>query len=124
DGSNTFAFNSTRNDNMYVGYMYASNQVHGLVENSTIKGVLDGWYKTNIQDEGYSSYIDINAGFCNDRTPSSGTGTGTTYTEYCPYNRLYNTGTPTFGCDNDSDLYTVGASNKGNKALTYPVGLI
>ena len=27
-------------------------------------------------------------------------------------------------CENSSDLYTVSSSNKGNKALTYPVGLI
>ena len=137
DGSNTFAFNSTRNDNMYVGYMYASNQVHGLVEDSTIKGVLDGWYKTNIQDEGYSSYIDTNAGFCGDRTsttsssgaPNDTGGTGTTETYYGAFIRLYSgwsssNAFPSFSCSNSSDLYTVGGSNKGNKALTYPIGLI
>ena len=115
---------STYNNNAYVGYMYTLNEVHGTEEDSGIKGVLDGWYKTNIQDAGYSSYIDTNVGFCNDRTPYIGTGTRTTYTEYGPYNRLYNNGTPTFECENDNDLFTVSSSNKGNKALTYPVGLI
>ena len=38
--------------------------------------------------------------------------------------RYYNNGTPTFRCSNSSDLYTVSSSNKGNKALTYPIGLI
>ena len=40
----TSAFNSSYNSNMYVGYMYQSNQVHGLTIDSTIKGVLDDWY--------------------------------------------------------------------------------
>ena len=105
--------------------MYTLNEVHGTDEDSGIKGVLDGWYKTNIQDAGYSSYIDTNVGFCNDRTPYSGTGTGTTQTTYAAYNRLYTNKTPTFECSDESnDLFTVSSSNKGNKALTYPVGLI
>src|SRR5699024_7813929 len=32
----TSAFNSSRNNNMYVGYMYTRNQVHGLENPSTI----------------------------------------------------------------------------------------
>ena len=31
---------------------------------------------------------------------------------------------PDLTCSNTSDLYTVSSSNQGNKALTYPVGLI
>ena len=42
-GSNTqtqtSAFNSSYNNNMYVGYMYQSNQPHGLTSSSTIKGL-------------------------------------------------------------------------------------
>ena len=124
-GTSTVSVNSmTYNNNAYVGYMYTLNEVHGTDEDSGIKEVLDNWYLINMQNAGYSSYIDTNAGFCNDRTPYIGTGTGTTYTEYGPYNRLYNNGTPTFECENDNDLFTVSSSNKGNKALTYPVGLI
>ena len=37
-GFNDFPYNS---NNMYVGYMYTSNQVHGLGTSSTIKGILD-----------------------------------------------------------------------------------
>ena len=37
-------FNSSHDNNMYVGYMYENNQVHGLTSNSTIKGILDDWY--------------------------------------------------------------------------------
>ena len=37
----TSAFNSNDNSNMLVGYMYESDQVHGLTSESTIKEVLD-----------------------------------------------------------------------------------
>ncbi len=118
----TSAFNSTYGNNMYVGYMYTENQVHGLGTDSTIKGVLDEWYYNNLEDE--AEHIDMNAGFCNDRTPYSGTGTGTRSTDYAAYNRLLNIGTPTFECSNNGDLFTVSSSNRGNQALTYPIGLI
>ena len=73
----------------------------------------------------------INAGFCGDRTPStSGSsinntgGTGTTLTYYAGYIRLATNKTPALICTNSSDLYTVNSSSKGNKSLTYPIGLI
>ena len=119
------AFNSTyTKDNMYVGYMYQSNQVHGLTSNSTIKGVLDTWYQDNLS--GYADKIDGNAGFCGDRTPSSysGSGIGTSATDYAAYNRLVNNRQPSFECSNSSDLFTTSGSEDGNKALTYPIGLI
>ena len=31
---------------------------------------------------------------------------------------------PSFECQNESDLYTTSGSSQGNKALTYPIGLI
>ena len=121
----TSAFNSTRTDNMYVGYMYQSNQVHGLASNSTIKGVLDEWYQDNLSS--YTDKIDGNVGFCNDRRPS-GTGLGTIETDYAAYNRLASSKQPTFECKDEdgeeSDLYTTSGSSQGNKALTYPIGLI
>lgn len=41
------------------------------------------------------------------------------------YIRYYgNNNKPTFECKNDSDLYTTNGSTDGNKALTYPIGLI
>ena len=136
----TSIFNESRDNNMYVGYIYAENQVHGLETDSEIKKVLDDWYYDNLLTK-YDDYIDKNAGFCGDRSPyiergvspnytyTSGGGTGTTTTWYGAYIRLYGGGTsinasPSFACTYDSDLYTVGGSNKGNKALTYPIGLI
>ena len=132
-GSNTqiqtSAFNSSYNNNMYVGYMYQSSQVHGLTSSSTIKGVLDTWYTNNLED--YADDLDGNAGFCGDREPSTSTsssngsgGTGTTTTYYGGYIRLITNKQPTFECENDSDLYTTSGSSDGNKALQYPIGLI
>ena len=124
------AFNSTNNNNMYVGYMYQSNQVHGLTSNSIIKGILDTWYQNNLTS--VSDKIDGNAGFCGDREPSTSNttsngsgGTGSTQTYYGAYIRLVNSSkNPTFECQNDSDLYTTSGSEDGNGALTYPIGLI
>ena len=115
---------------MYVGYMYQSNQVHGLISSSTIKGILDQWYQNNLTS--VSDKIDGNAGFCGDRQPSTSTsssngsgGTGTTTTYYGAYVRLFgNNKAPTFECTNESDLYTTSGSEQGNKALMYPIGLI
>ena len=125
-GSNTqtqtSAFNSSYNNNMYVGYMYQSNQPHGLTSSSTIKGILDTWYQNNLAR--YADDLDGNAGFCGDRTPYSGTGTGTSTTYYGAYNRLNTNKAPTFECASDSDLYTTSGSEDGNGALTYPIGLI
>ena len=42
------AFNSSYNNNMYVGYMYKSGDVHGLTTNSNIKTTLDNWYLANL----------------------------------------------------------------------------
>ena len=118
----TSAFNSSYTDNMYVGFKYTSGSVHGTGTNSTILTTLNTWYQNNLTS--YADDIDMNAGFCNDRTPYSGTGLGTTATDYAAYNRLYTNNTPSFKCTNNSDLFTVSSSNKGNKALQYPIGLI
>ena len=125
----TSAFNSSFQNNMYVGYMYQNNEVHGLSSSSTIKEVLDTWYRDNLATN-YGNKIDGNAGFCGDRIPSTNSsssngqgGTGTAETFYNGYIRLYSHKTPSFKCNND-DLYTTHESSKGNKALTYPIGLI
>ena len=118
----TSAFNSTRTDNMYVGFKYTSGNVHGTGTNSTILNELNEWYQDNLSS--YADKIDGNTGFCNDRTPYSGSGTGTSATDYAAYNRLVNNKQATFECSNSSDLYTTSGSSQGNKALQYPIGLI
>ena len=120
------AFNTNYNDNAYVGYMYGTPgsttyaATHRNTNSSTIKTNLDTWYQNNLVN--YSSII-ADSGFCGDRSLSSGTGIGQAYTEYGAYGRL-DANTPQFKCQQSNDLYTTTTSTKGNKALTYPIGLI
>ena len=125
----TSAFNSSYNNNMYVGFKYTSGQVHGTGTKSTILTNLETWYTSNLAN--YATKIDINAGFCGDRTPSTSKveinnrgGTGEEVTYYAGYIRL-STGmrNPNLMCSAE-DLYTIKESENGNKSLTYPVGLI
>lgn len=124
----TSAFNTDIDDNAYVGYMYGTpgsttyEATHANVNSSAIKTTLDNWYESNLSN--YSDYIDKEAGFWGDRTPYSGSGTGTTTTYYAAYNRLFRNKTSSFECTNNSDLYTTTESKDGNKALQYPIGLI
>ena len=118
------AFNTLYSDNMYLGYMYTSGEAHGLSTSSTIKQANDSFYMSVLSS--YASYIDTNAGFCGDRNPlnqQSGIGTGRVTTYYGGYLRAL-ASTPSLSCENSSDLYTVASSSIGNKALTYPAGLI
>ena len=128
-GISDFSRDNLYNNNMYVGYIYQSGQVHGLTTDSLIKDTLDTWYTNNLSK--YADDLDGNAGFCGDRTPytnesgtSSGGGTGTTTTYYGASIRLNTNKVPTFECENDSDLYTTSGSEDGNGALIYPIGLI
>ena len=127
----TYQFNNKYNDPAYVGYMYGNpdgttfNDVHANTTSSTIKVTVDNWYKTNIVDKGYSSYVSNVVGFCGDRTLHSGDGISTNINIYFgAYKRAVND-MPQFTCPEPSrDLYTTTDSSIGNKALTYPVGLI
>ena len=129
----TSAFNSSYNNNMYVGFKYTSGQVHGTGTNSTVLGAsssssLNTWYQNNLADE--AEYIDGNAGFCGDRTPSTSSssngsgGTGTTKTYYGAYIRLVSNNNPSLQCSDSRDIYTTTDSSTGNKSLTYPIGLL
>ena len=128
------AFNTERNNPAYVGYMYGSTLNSSLAEtnanevSSNAKTELENWYKTNIEDAGLSSLI-ADSGFCNDRTLSP-TTTGNGYTTdvttyYAPYYRYYASKIPTFKCaDAANDLFTTSTASVGNKAATYPIGLV
>ena len=102
------------------------DEVHANTNDSTIKTKVDTWYKTNIEDKGYSSYITNTVGFCGDRSIASG-GDGIQTdknTNFGAFGR-YSANTAQFTCPNvERDLYTTTDSSIGNKALTYPVGLI
>ena len=123
----TSAFNSSYNDNTYVGYMYGTAgastyaNTHSNTTNSTIKIKLDSWYDTNIVNTGNEKYI-ADAIYCNDRSVSSGTGIGTTATTYAAQTRI-NNGQPTLKCTNNSDKFTK-STTIGNGKLTKMIGLI
>ena len=130
----TYQFNSKNNDPAYVGYMYGDPdattfaEVHTNTNDSTIKGAVDSWYKTNIADKGYSQYISTAVGFCGDRSlygKSGGDGVqANKETSFGAHGR-YQANTAQFTCPEPArDLYTTADSSVGNKALTYPVGLI
>ena len=128
----TYQFNGKYNDPAYVGYMYGNpdgttfDEVHTNTTSSTIKTNIENWYKTNIVDKGYSGYVSNAVGFCGDRTIySGGDGVQTDKTTYFGAYGRYAKNTAQFTCPNkERDLYTTTDSSIGNKALTYPVGLI
>ena len=120
----TTQFNQAANANEYVGYMYTLGEAHGLGTSSVIKQANDSFYESHLAD--YAEYIDTNSGFCGDRSTlnlQSGVGTGTVTTYNKGYLRV-TTSSPDLNCENETDLYTANESSKGNKALTYPIGLI
>ena len=125
------AFNSKKDNPAYVGYMYGSTlntsyeKTNANENDSNIKKELDNWYKTHILGTSNESVI-VDAGFCNDRSLDSGNGYSTTgsNTSYGPYRRYYQTKQPTLKCAQTNDLFTLSTNTKGNKALTYPIGLI
>ena len=123
----TSRFNSLTGTNAAAGYKYGNtsgttyDETHANTSNSTIKQAIDSWYKTNISDKEYSSYL-VDSIYCNDRSLLNGGGYGRTITTYNPYSRLTNNN-PTFYCKQVNDKFSVNTS-KGNGSLNYPVGLI
>ena len=125
------AFNSKRDNPAYNGYMYGSTlnesyeKTTANENDSNIKKELDNWYKTHILGTSNESVI-ADAGFCNDRSLYTGNGYSTTEsnTGYGPYRRYHQTKQPTLKCAQTNDLFTLSTNTKGNKALTYPIGLI
>ena len=119
----TSVFNSSYNNPSYVGYMFTEGQQHGNGTSSDIKNTLENWYAgTTLKDNPLVSQDQI---FCNDRSASSTqTATGTNY-DYGANGRLtLTTKSPQLICPTESDKFTSKESSIGNKALTYPVGLI
>ena len=132
----TSAFNSSYNDNAYVGYMYGATgastyaAAHANTNNSTIKAYIDNWYKANILGTANEEYLADNI-FCNDRSISNdntGTGAGTTRTNYRwswgPWENGNHNDNMKLVCPQKNDAFTVSDTTNGNGALTYPVGLL
>ena len=131
--SYTSAFNSNRNDNAYIGFMYGATgasdyaSTHANTNKSTILTNLETWYTNNL-----ASYADKLADtiWCNDKsTVSGGLGYGTNETNYGAYNRFVSTKQPTLKCPNDNNggklsKFTVDDTTNGNGNLTYKIGLL
>ena len=122
------AFNASPNYNRseYVGLKYSQDSQYGTNENSTIYTALNTWYTTNIVNKNYGNYIDTNAGFCGDRDMASGSTWSSQPSSdiyYAAYGRLRTNELPIFTCSTNN-LYTYTSSNKGNKSLSSPIGLI
>ncbi|MBE6155060.1 MAG: hypothetical protein E7163_05805 [Firmicutes bacterium] len=108
----------------YVGYMYELGNKHGLSSDSTIKTVLDDFYESKIATHSDVQYVDSNSYYCNDRSITSGVGIGANATVFAGNARINTGKNPTFNCTNNEDIFTTIDSNKGNKALKYPIGTI
>jgi len=121
-------FQDEQNTPGYVGYMYGNNldtyeNATKNEKNSTIKTVLDNWYQEYIVGHGYENKV-ADSIFCNDREIYSGDGFQVNKTTiYKPYQRLVVDKNPTLYCQQMNDRFTVNVE-KGNGALTYPIGLI
>ena len=66
-------FNSSYNDNAYVGYMYGTpgstnyDDTHANINDSTIKEYIDNWYEGKFLNTEYESYLSDTL-FCSDRS--------------------------------------------------------
>jgi len=125
-------FNESYDNNAYVGYMYGNingatyEEVHANTNNSTIKKVVDNWYKEHLLGKDYEQYISDTL-FCNNRSFSGYyTGIGKDETEYRwgygPWTPTRNY--PILNCKQQNDQFTFKSASFGNKVLTYPIGLI
>ena len=144
-------YNSTYNDNAYVGYMYGTPgsssyaETHANTNDSTIKSYLDDWYENVFSGTPYESYIVDNL-FCNDRSllhdtaqdyageQYSNLGYGKERTAYRWYGDPLAASMgedyanlltyPNLQCAEQNDRFTVSDEVIGNSDLTYPIGLI
>ena len=121
----TSTFNSTYNDPMYVGYIYGTSNSTAIdrsnTNNSTIKEVIDVWYKNNLNTN-YGKYINTTAAYCNDRNVIDGTYNTSSFS-YAGRTRLYSNKAPTYNCLTTEDKFTI-TGNIGNGKLTYPIALM
>ncbi len=120
-------FNSSYNNNAYVGYMYTVGERQGSSTSSTAKINLEDWYGGNLK---YYDDLIADTIFCNDRSIYSGTGIDNSTTYYGARGRLISSLTndpggtgATLVCPEAADKYSV-ETTIGNGHLTFPVGLI
>ena len=117
------AFNTEVADSLYAGYMYGTSgslaNNRNNTKDSTIKKVVDNWYKDNLND--YTKYLSLNAVYCSDREVVSGTYSvsGVEF-DFAAYTRRKNYA-PSYNCANIKDAFSV---NNSEAKLRYPIGLM
>ena len=114
-----------------LDYNTTSSTIKG---NKDTAGTIDNWYYTNIEQKGYSKYLEDTV-WCNDRSiyqkngwnPDGGVTSHSDWKNknivFSGYNRTYLQKSPNLTCSRDIDKFTVSSSN-GNGNLDYPVGLL
>ena len=117
------AFNTEMLDSLYAGYMYGTSgslaNNRNNTKDSTIKKVVDNWYKDNLND--YTKYLSLNAVYCSDREVVNGTyGVSGVEFNFAAYTRRKNY-TPSYNCANIKDAFSV---NNSEAKLRYPIGLM
>ena len=143
----TSAFNSSYDDNAYVGFMYGTAgasgyaSTHANINKSTILNNLETWYTNNL--ELYEDKL-ADTIWCNDKSTFTtytsggsygiGLGHGTNRTGYGAYNRIYggnpaSYASPSLICPNDNNggklsKFTVKDTTNGNGNLTYKIGFL
>ena len=129
------AYNSSYDDNTYVGYKIGSTgsstyaNTHSNTGNSDIKTYIDNWYEQNLKEYKYYFKDTI---YCNDRKVVNinnvggmiltGDGAGTNESAYAGFDRTYVSHSPTLKCENKNDRFTVN-NTIGNMELVYPIAL-
>lgn len=123
-------FNTSTNDNAYIGYMYGTSgassylDAHSNKFDSILKTYIDNWYIKNFKDKEEEKYIVDNV-FCNDRSFStSNTGTGYALSNTSYRWDSFDTSRVSLKCQNKNDRFTVRDTTIGNGALTYPIAIL
>ena len=133
----TSVYNSNQSSYLYTGYMYGSGTTLATQRNNTysttIKGVVDKWYKNNLKTS-YDKYISKTAIYCSDRAIGETTSNSQ---RSVIWSRLNNeNGRPSYRCgtlkngslleetQSVADKFSASTTGGGNGKLTYPVALI
>lgn len=131
-------YNSSYNDNAYVGYMHGDidnldaadinyDTTHANDIDSNVKKRVDKWYENNLYNTRYENLI-ADAIYCNDRSIVAGTGYGKAETTYSYFESSANLKRDIrLTCPQKNDRFTkelaIG-SVETNGDLKYPIGMI
>ena len=140
------AFNSSYDDNAYIGFMYGTTgasdyaSTHANTNKSTILTNLETWYKNNLSS--YESKL-ADVIWCNDKDSINDMSydprsicsnaiideSGRVALYHAAYKRIVSSGDsndlqPNLICTNDVSKLTVSDTTNGNGALKYKIGLL